>query len=1064
MKCSLLAGLVAGAVFVFHLYRGVDETIRRRVESTLAQHYAHLKVTVRTAELVQGKGIVVRGLRIAEPETEGLEGELLHVEEMFLTCRTELEELLKGEPEVTHVVLRRPTLRVRRREDGTWSAARLMPLPQRQCRSPEIRIDNGTIEIADTSSPAMTLRDLNLALAAPAEPDQAGDGPRMRKFSGRFVADMVRQVEVSGLLDPCRPQWTMSGSVEGLELSPELREMLPAEWGAKLAALGSLRGQGKLRFQAGYDPEAASPYRFDLSGSLVRARLDDPRLPHSLTDIRATFSLTNDGFAVQDLFARSGQSTLQASCSGQGLDGQSPLRLKAEIRDLDLDPKYAELLPTALQDQWHKYLPAGHVDADVELVYDGARWQPDISVRCLGVSFSYEKLPYRLEQSQGTVELKGDVLTANVTGYSASRPVRVEVEVTQPFSGPCGWVEARGDNLPLDEKLMAALAKKTRAVVRSFNPHGTINVFGRTWRKSPDEPWHRHLVVGLNRCAVRYERFPYPIGNVCGTLEMLDDRWTFRELSGTNDTGLMTCEGTLYPTAEGPQWSLRLTGTNVPMEEELRDAMSPGMQQAWNDFKPQGTVDLEEARIANVPGTERLDVELRVRPRRESTSIEPVHFPYRLEKLQGLLVYRNGQVTLEGFRGEHGNARLSTTGQGAFLPDGSWQFQFDGLTVDRLRIDRELTQALPGRLKKAVAELNPSGPIYLRGGKGGLILARGGNLDDPITSQWDLQIGFDQTSIDFGLKVQNVYGTLQLAGGHDGRRFVSRGELNVESATYRDFQFTRITGPIWMDDEQLLFGAWVDRPPPGRSAARPSERSQAARPLAAQLFGGTVLADGWVAFGATPHYQVHATLSQADMARLAQEALPGPQTLRGKLHGEVELRGTGRSLNLLGGHGNVQIRDADLYELPLMIALLKIASIRQPDRSAFSTSDVDFRIEGNHIYLDRIQFSGDAISLVGNGEMNFQSELRLRLHAMMGRGNLNLPVLREVLGGASQQILLVHVGGTLQNPETTRQPFPGVNRALQQIQADWQNGPGAAARSESGSWPGNVLRKLPKQL
>jgi hypothetical protein len=109
---------------------------------------------------------------------------------------------------------------------------------------------------------------------------------------------------------------------------------------------------------------------------------------------------------------------------------------------------------------------------------------------------------------------------------------------------------------------------------------------------------------------------------------------------------------------------------------------------------------------------------------------------------------------------------------------------------------------------------------------------------------------------------------------------------------------------------------------------------------------------------------------------------------------------------------------------------------RRPDRSAFSSSDVDFRIEGNHVYFDRVKFTGDALSLVGNGEMNLQGEIRMKLHAMVGRGERDLPLVNDLLGGASQQIMLIHVGGTLQNPETSREPFPGIARAIQQLQND----------------------------
>ena len=74
-----------------------------------------------------------------------------------------------------------------------------------------------------------------------------------------------------------------------------------------------------------------------------------------------------------------------------------------------------------------------------------------------------------------------------------------------------------------------------------------------------------------------------------------------------------------------------------------------------------------------------------------------------------------------------------------------------------------------------------------------------------------------------------------------------------------------------------------------------------------------------------------------------------------------------------------------------MISLLKILSIRPPDQNAFSDAAIDYRIEGEHIYFDRINFHGDAISLRGKGEMNFQSQIGLTFYALVGRGELDLP-------------------------------------------------------------------------
>ena len=116
-----------------------------------------------------------------------------------------------------------------------------------------------------------------------------------------------------------------------------------------------------------------------------------------------------------------------------------------------------------------------------------------------------------------------------------------------------------------------------------------------------------------------------------------------------------------------------------------------------------------------------------------------------------------------------------------------------------------------------------------------------------------------------------------------------------------------------------------------------------------------------------------------------------------------------------------------------MISLLKILSIRPPDQNAFSDATIDYRIEGEHIYFDRIDFHGDAISLRGKGEMDFQSQIELTFYAMVGRGELDLPVVKQVFRGASQQIMLIHVDGTLAEPGDPPRGPAGVNQALQQL-------------------------------
>ena len=214
---------------------------------------------------------------------------------------------------------------------------------------------------------------------------------------------------------------------------------------------------------------------------------------------------------------------------------------------------------------------------------------------------------------------------------------------------------------------------------------------------------------------------------------------------------------------------LNFVGQDVPLEEDLRDALSPHIQQVWHDLRPRGVVDLTAGGPLPDRSKKKFSVGVRAEPQRENASIEPVHFPYRLDQLQGVLVYRDGHVDFRATsRPSTDRSRSPPRALAISQPDGRWHMHFDDLSVDRLRADRELIQALPERLKKAVAELNPTGPINLRGS---FDLERSGRPGEPLRSQWDVRLGLQQASLQCGgLPLENVCGEVSLRGGFDGQQ------------------------------------------------------------------------------------------------------------------------------------------------------------------------------------------------------------------------------------------------------------------------------------------------------
>lgn len=1040
IKCGVLGAFVAVLLALPHLYRRVDEEVRRRVQQRLAECYPDFRVEVRSATLVSGKGIQVRGIRLAEPKSAA-DGDLnaaptVQIEEAFLFCNTRPEELVRQEPQITCMVLRRPVIRAYRRPSGAWNVEGLFPTGPVGLRACPVRIEQGELEIlASNQAGSMPLVWRNLEVELLPDGDAASSPEsRVRHFRGSATGEVIRRIEFQGSVVPEAGRWTLTGRAEGIQWSTEFRRALPDELADRLGFLASLRAEGTLQFRAACDPSVSPAVDFEVSGQVSEGRLDDPRLPAPLSDLRATVACNSQGIVVRNVFARAGQTSLQLSYTQAGYLADAPRTLHILARNLDLHARLLDLLPEAIQTHWPKYLPSGQVNLEATLTYDGRAWKPEVALECLDVSFTYHKFRYRLEHATGTLRLKDDLLLVNVTGYRGNQAVRVSAEVLAPLHAWQGTVEARAEALPLDDRLLAALPENVRKTLERLHPSGTLQALVRVWRDNPQDPVHHYVHAVLQGGSLCYERFAYPLMGVRGIFEMRDDRWTFRDLEAVNDTGRLRGSGHLIPTPQGRELRLWVVGEEVPLEEELRDALPPAMQQVWNDLRPQGVVDLQ-ADVRYESGREHPEVVVRAWPRGQGVSIQPVPFPYRIERLQGAMVYQDGSFVFERLRGEHGEVRVSAAGRCDFPPDGSFRLVLEGLDVHRLRPDRDLLQALPSPLKRVVAELNPEGPLHLAGD---VVFARTAP-GAPLTAQWDLALETHQAALDCGLKLENIAGGIRLAGSFDGQRLACRGELDIDALSCRDVQWTQIRGPVWIDDQRVFFGNWAAQgqpldPQPSENPAQ-SPKTAVGRPVTARLFGGLVRADGCILLGAEPHFALQAEYAGGDLECLAREILPGPQNLKGRMAGNLVLRGKGRNLNDLDGHGTVALRDADIYELPLMVAMLKILSIRRPDRTAFSTADIEFHIAGNHLYFDRLRFQGDAISLVGQGEMNMQSEIKLTFHALVGRADQDLPVVEQVLGRASQQLMLIHVGGTLHKPEVRRQAFPGVNQALQQLQA-----------------------------
>ena len=1012
----------------------LGEEVRSRAEARLAAEFPELIAQVQGASVVNGEGLVLRGVSLTDPKMPQQWRQLLWIDELRLACGTTLADLASGAPRIGSVRVRRAVVHAVRHADGAWNFARLALRTKGEGALP-VTVEDGTLLVDDLRlQTRTTLRRVQV--------DMLPEADGVVALRGNAEGDLFDRATFQGRIAPAVGGFDLTGAVESIDVSPRLVQLVSAEaevigqdarggdlrrWG------GGLRGRVDLGWRATGNVRDLTATQATVAAKLESGRYEHPSLPFPLRDISAAFVADRSGIRCDRLEAHTGSTTVRGSGRLAGWTAVADYDVALEADRLVVDRQWEGLLPDAWKVQWSRLLPAGEVDLRATLARRGGVVDPKISVRCRNASLTHYRFPYRVDRTVGTVVLEGGALTIHLTGQAGDRPVHIEGAFRSTPQGSTGALEVRGEGMRVDDGLLAAMPARSQTIVRSLRAAGVFDFVYRHERDPRFAAGHTStLGIRLIDCSMNYSGFPYPLSRVQGSLRMQDGTWTIKDIVGFNDTGAVRCTGGLVPrgTDDG-ELTLELSGSGVVIERELRDALPRGARNVWDDLDPRGTVDFR-ATVRHAIKSRGTSVEVRATPHGDSVSIEPSWFPCRLENLQGALEWKDGLLRFSGVRGRHDRTTVATDGVCRFLPDGGWHVSFTRLAADRFRAEYDVLEAMPAGLRRAVAAVRPRG-----------LLSVDGTIDiystrptaegrpGPAAASWDMRLDLEQASLDVGAPLEHVHGGVHLRGQSDGKSWRCDGNLEIDSAICRGVQLTGINGPVAMDGEGVRFGS---------VAARPGEAEP--RRLIARLAGGTLTLDGNVAAGEGGGFALSAALADADLERIGADisrgTAAGGRPYKGRVFGAIDLNGSRAGTHSLAGRGQVRLRDADIYDLPVVLAMLKVLRVKAPDLRAFGSSVVDFRVEGPRAYLDNIELSGDAISLVGSGELEFDSSVHLTFRSIMGDSESQLPAMKSMLGGASGNFLLIHVDGTLTQPEITSEAFPTLAAALQQWQAQAQ--------------------------
>jgi hypothetical protein len=156
----------------------------------------------------------------------------------------------------------------------------------------------------------------------------------------------------------------------------------------------------------------------------------------------------------------------------------------------------------------------------------------------------------------------------------------------------------------------------------------------------------------------------------------------------------------------GPDWKylIQITSDNMPLDNDLYDALNPKQQEFWAAFSPAGSaaIDYQFSRESPADKRKRLAVEPR--------GAEAVYcfFPYPLENLTGKLSFEHDRVIFSDLVSQVGDRKITLNGEVVTSDENEQTYDLSA-QINNIPLDSTLEAALPAKQRDLFKRFEPSG-------------------------------------------------------------------------------------------------------------------------------------------------------------------------------------------------------------------------------------------------------------------------------------------------------------------------------------------------------------------
>jgi AsmA-like C-terminal region len=924
-----------------------------------------------------GGKLSFRELRMIQ-RIDGAPFELLRIPS--LSIRIDAKQLTKGQLEMHEVVVSQPTLRLRRRPDGTWNLDGLLadPWPGPWIETPPIVIQKATLELIpdpdeesitesdtpklpESSSPSGTrtipvsasgpesgpsssssrqtasagsidnpgpavLRDVYLEIKG------AGGGPEHLQFEGTARGDTFEKVRLNGTVNLITGSITLEGELSGLNLSENLRRRVPREARPAVKALALNNGLVDVELKRFcYDPAApvGSRMTYQAAAHLREGVWECPKLPFSVNELSADVAIENGILSIKRAQGANGLTILRAAGTiGLGDPARLPLDLQFDVTDLELDQRLRNHSPAEYDELWDVFQPRGRVDANVRVSRGESGKPVDLSatIVCRDVAAVYRHFQYPLDHLTGRLTLEKNTIAVNLQTLKGAKPLSLTGTIENPGVDAVVRLDIQAEAIPIDDALKRAMPANVRKVVDQFNPSGVVKARAKVARDPlPQEQNHPEGKIAIDakidlteRCEVTWVGLPYPIRNLTGRLEIHPENWTFNNMRGTNGLAKIRASGHVVKLPIE-----KLPNGEDPLEIKVKiEADGLPFSEELRDALPRAW--RKSWPTINPSGSCDVLAEVHVAPGQpDHTHIEIVPRPESNARLEVTRAPQPGsdpggtiEIPMENVHGRF----VFDDGRVAMQ---DVNFKFRGAPVKFSRGTVFLQDS--GEFRLAVSELDVKDirfDLDLRQKMPPLMQQFALRLDDGNTfrARGDLEIGWSgEPNVPAWCEWKNM---LVVLDGNTVKTGIPlehiQGQLERVRGKSNGVTF-EVEGILNLESVSVL-GQQITK------VESPFSIKQGfARLVSVQgrfLKGDFLGEDCWIALDANPHYHGKLLIRGAQLREYAL-TVSGHQSYQGSIDARFDLNGWGTDVRNLQGSGEAHITQGDLGELPLVLRLAK---------------------------------------------------------------------------------------------------------------------------------------------